>query len=120
MGVEIERKYLVNLQKWENVAKPAPMHLVQGYILKDPERTVRVRVADEQGFITIKSKTTGISRLEYEYEIPVADARELITNFCGMIITKNRYDILYAGKLWEVDEFLAENKGLYIAEIELK
>jgi len=120
MGVEIERKYLLNIEKWNAVAKPTPRHLVQGYILKDPERTVRVRVADEQGYITIKSKTTGISRLEYEYGIPVTDARELITHFCGMVITKNRYNVQYAGKLWEVDEFLTDNKGLFIAEIELK
>jgi len=120
MGVEIERKYLVDLKKWEKVDKPIPMHLVQGYIHKEPSKTVRVRVADTKGYITIKSKTTGISRFEYEYEVPLTDAREMLATFCGHIITKNRYNIVFADKLWQVDEFLGDNKGLYVAEIELK
>jgi adenylate cyclase len=119
MGIEIERKYLVDLEKWNALEKPAPVYYRQGYMAKEPEKTVRIRVAGEKGFITIKGKSTGATRLEYEYEIPLQDANELLITFCQGIITKKRYHVYYAGKLWEVDEFLDNNAGLYIAEIEL-
>ncbi|MBW4891508.1 CYTH domain-containing protein [Mucilaginibacter sp. HMF5004] len=119
MGVEIERKYLVNLEKWDAATKPVPKYLRQGYMVKEPEKTVRVRVADKQGFITIKGKSSGMSRSEYEYEISLADAEELLNDFCGSVITKKRFEVRFAGKLWEVDEFAGDNKGLLIAEIEL-
>ncbi len=120
MGVEIEHKYLINLDKWNAIDKPAPKYLRQGYMVKEPGKTVRVRIADKQGFITIKGQTEGATRNEYEYEIPLADAEELLNGFCGAVITKKRFEIKYAGKLWEVDEFLGYNKGLFVAEIELK
>jgi CYTH domain-containing protein len=88
-------------------------------MVKEPNKTVRIRIADKQAFITIKGKSTGMSRSEYEYEIPVADAEELLNDFCGSVITKKRYEVRFAGKLWEVDEFLGDNKGLFVAEIEL-
>ena len=76
-------------------------------------------MADEQGFITIKGKSTGASRLEYEYEIPVDEAKELLDNFAVSELSKIRYKIPLDGKVWEVDEFLGANAGLMVAEIEL-
>ena len=119
MGVEIERKFLVNSQKWDKLTKPDGMQYRQGYILKEPSKTVRVRVTGDNGFITIKGKTIGASRSEYEYQIPLNEADELLKEFCEAVITKVRYCIQFANKLWEVDVFLADNEGLIIAEIEL-
>jgi adenylate cyclase len=82
---------------------------------------VRVRIAGEQGFLTIKGKTQGISRLEFEYEIPLADAHTLLTELCEKpLIEKYRYLLDYEGFTWEIDEFLGDNAGLIVAEIELK
>ena len=120
MALEIERKYLVNHKKWQALSKPKGNHYRQGYILTDPKKTIRVRITETKCFITIKGKTTGATRLEYEYEIPKKDAEELLNNFCTAELKKNRYKIVYKNKLWEVDEFLGENEGLIIAEIELK
>ena len=120
MPLEIERKYLVNLEKWLALSKPEAHHYRQGYIVTDPKKTIRVRITDTKCFITIKGETTGATRSEYEYEIPSKDAEELINNFCVAQLEKNRYKINYKNKLWEVDEFLEENEGLIIAEIELK
>jgi adenylate cyclase len=119
MGVEIERKYLLNLDVWNALSKPIPKFLRQGYMIKQPGKTVRVRIADKQAFITIKGKSAGMSRSEYEYEIPVADAEELLNDFCDAEIIKHRYEIIFTGKLWEVDVFMGDNEGLYVAEIEL-
>jgi adenylate cyclase len=119
MGVEIERKFLVDHEKWRDVIKPAGTHYRQGYLLNDDERTIRVRVTDQQGFITLKGATTGITRKEYEYKIPVEDGNELLDGFALSELEKVRYRIDFAGKLWEVDEFLGDNEGLIMAEIEL-
>ena len=119
MAVEIERKYLVDIDKWNKTEKGAKHFYRQGYILTDPEKTIRVRVTDESGFITIKGKSTGVSRLEYEYSIPKQDAIELLDQFCSSDVSKFRYEHPFAGKLWEVDEFLGDNEGLIVAEIEL-
>lgn len=120
MPLEIERKYFVNEEKWLSVAKPEGILYSQGYILNDPQKTVRVRVTGKKCFITIKGATTGATRAEYEYEIPRKDAEELLNNFCAAKVEKIRYKIIFKNKLWEVDEFLGENEGLIIAEIELK
>jgi adenylate cyclase len=119
MGVEIERKFLVDHEKWKQLAKPEGSVIKQGYLAKEPSKTVRVRVKGHEGYITIKGKTEGMSRLEYEYAIPGAEANELLHNFCQAIIQKTRYDIWFAGKRWEVDVFGGNNEGLIIAEIEL-
>jgi len=93
----------------------------QGYLCTDKERTVRARIAGEQGFLTIKGKTEGISRLEFEYPISVDDAGQMLDTLClASIIEKVRYRIPYKGNIWEIDEFLGANKGLVLAEIELK
>lgn len=119
MGVEIERKYLVDAAKWRRLEKPAGSFYRQGYIHKEPGKTIRIRITDKGGFITIKGKSQGASRSEFEYSIHTAEAEELLKDFCDEVITKIRYCIEYAGKTWEVDVFSGENKGLIVAEIEL-
>lgn len=118
MGVETEYKYLVknNLYKEDYLSK---VEICQGYLSRDPERTVRVRIKDRQGYITIKGKTQGASRLEFEYSIPLADAVELLKLCKTPVIKKVRYRVEYDGMIWEVDEFLSPRQGLVLAEIEL-
>jgi CYTH domain-containing protein len=118
MATEIERKFLVNGTSWKKGL--AGVLYRQGYLLTDKERTVRVRVAGEEGFLTIKGASRGISRLEYEYRIPVLDATEMLDTLClKPLVEKYRYRLEYAGQIWEVDEFLGENQGLLLAEVEL-
>jgi adenylate cyclase len=120
MGIEIERKFLVNYAKWAEARKQATYTAYkQGYITATPERTVRVRIAGSKGFITIKGKTNGISRAEFEYEIPSDDALALMQLCSGPLVEKIRCKLTFAGKLWEVDEFEGDNQGLILAEIEL-
>ena len=119
MGVEIERKFLVKTELWKNVKPQKSFTIKQAYLSRDPEKTIRVRVAGEKGFITIKGPTKGISRKEFEYEIPGSDAEELISDFTKNVIEKIRHHVLYKNKLWEVDEFKGDNEGLIVAEIEL-
>jgi adenylate cyclase len=119
MGVEIERKFLVDHKKWRSIAKPQGTHYRQGYVLNDSNRTIRIRVTDTQGYITIKGASEGISRKEYEYKIPAGDGIELLDGFAKSEVEKIRYRVEFEGKLWEVDEFLGDNKGLIMAEIEL-
>lgn len=118
MGIEIERKFLVTGDSWREGARG--VFYCQGYLSTSKERTVRVRVAGDRGFLTIKGKSTGAARAEYEYEIPIADARELLENLCHKpLIQKTRYAVVFAGMKWEIDEFAGENEGLIVAEIEL-
>ena len=117
MNIEIERKFLLKNNSWKENAVGIPY--VQGYLNKAGENTVRIRIAGEKAFLTIKSKSKGISRKEFEYEIPPGDAGELLKLSQSPIIEKIRYKIEYAEKCWEIDEFLGKNKGLYVAEIEL-
>jgi CYTH domain-containing protein len=120
MGVEIERKFLVDHEAWHKLDKPAGTHYQQGYILSDESRTVRVRVTDTNSYITLKGRgTTNISRPEFEYEIPVTDGKELLKTFTKNGTEKTRYRVPFAGFTWEVDEFLGDNEGLIVAEIEL-
>jgi adenylate cyclase len=120
MGVEIERKFLVDHVLWHQTPKPVGTYFRQGYILSDDNKTIRIRVTPEEAFITIKGSTQGISRLEFEYKIPAVDGEELLNNFAVSELVKRRYCIEVAGKTWEVDEFLGTNKGLLVAEIELE
>lgn len=119
MGKEIERKFLIDQQKWANLSKPEGKLFRQGYLLTDEDKTIRVRATATKGFLTIKGQTIGATRMEYEYEIPVAEATELLDNFSLSELSKTRYEIPFSGKLWEVDVFLGDNKGLIVAEIEL-
>lgn len=118
MGKEIERKFLVNGKSILNEMKGT--YFKQGYLSSIIERTVRVRVYDDKGFITIKGKNHGASRAEFEYEIPFVEALEILDNLCERpIIEKYRYILKYNGKIFEIDEFLGENSGLVMAEVEI-
>lgn len=117
MAIEIERKFLVTDDQWRDA--PA-VYFCQGYLNRSKERTVRIRVAGERGFLTIKGANKGASRTEFEYEIPLADAKQLLTLCDGPLIEKYRRNIVHDKMLWEVDEFFGENLGLVVAEIELE
>ena len=118
MPQEIERKYLVIGDAWRNLATGT--HYRQGYLNGAKERTVRIRTIGEKAFLTIKGETSGVSREEYEYEIPYGDAMQMLENLAEKpLIEKIRYQIPYEGLVWEIDEFLGENAGLIVAEIEL-
>lgn len=118
MATEIERKFLVSGNEWK--AQAQGLRLRQGYLSVDPARTVRVRAAGDQGWLTIKGITKGVSRAEYEYPIPGEDAHALLETLClEPVIDKTRYTLCHAGWRWEVDEFHGANAGLVIAEIEL-
>ena len=119
MPREIERKFLVTGDFRQDACDS--FRLVQGYISTDPDRTVRVRIKGEQGFLTIKGRSCadGLSRYEWEKEIPLAEARELMA-LCGPeVIDKTRYLVPFGGHTYEVDEFYGSNQGLILAEIEL-
>jgi CYTH domain-containing protein len=119
MAVEIERKFLVKNDRWRSLATGVLYR--QGYLANQPGRTVRIRVAGDQGFLTIKGDTQGIARVEFEYEIPIADANELLNTLCEPpLIEKHRHKISLGNLIWEVDEFLGENQGLIVAEVELQ
>lgn len=119
MGIEIERKFLVDRDKWNDLAKPAGRLFKQGYILSDANRTVRIRVTNDAAWITLKGSTTGITRREYEYSIPIPDGNEMLARLTVSSLEKTRYEIEFAGKVWEVDVFAGVNDGLIVAEIEL-
>jgi adenylate cyclase len=119
MGSEIERKFLVRSEDW----KPGAVGVLyrQGYLCRQAARTVRVRVAGGQAYLTIKGQAQGITRLEYEYPIPLADAQDLLEQLClKPLIEKTRYRLEFGGRVWEVDEFAGENQGLVVAEVELE
>jgi adenylate cyclase len=120
MGLEIERKFLVDHKKWESVGKPKGIHYRQGYLLNDPGKTVRVRVSGTKGFLNLKSKMSSVSRKEFEYEIPLRDGIEILNAFTGKVVEKIRYEIPFGGNIWEVDVFSGDNEGLIVAEIELR
>jgi adenylate cyclase len=119
MGQEIERKYLVDLAAWK--PRGDGVLIVQGYLSSIKERVVRVRIEGEHAKLTIKGVTTGITRLELEYDIPVEDARTMLDHLCERpLIEKHRHREHHGGKTWEVDVFHADNEGLVVAEVELE
>jgi CYTH domain-containing protein len=119
MGTEIERKFLVVGDAWRQGAIGVLYR--QGYLCTTPERTARVRVAGDKGYLTVKGSRTGVSRLEFEYPIPLEDAQAMLDALCVRpLIEKTRYRIDHGGLVWEVDEFAGENAGLVIAEVELE
>ena len=119
--IEIERKFLVLNQDYKKEAY-ANNEIVQGYINTNPERTVRIRIKGDKGFITIKGvgSETGMSRFEWEKEIDINEARQLLKLCLKGVISKVRYEVKVGHHIFEVDEFLEDNYGLLIAEIELK
>jgi len=116
MGIEIERKFLVAGTVWRTADG---QRIVQGYLNRDKQRTVRVRIAGSQAFLTIKGMTSGATRAEFEYPIPLADAEALLALCDGPLIDKIRHRVEHAGLVWEVDEFAGDNAGLVVAEVEL-
>lgn len=112
MPLEIERKFLVNGNQWN---QGQCVRICQGYLNRDKERTVRVRLEGEKATLTIKGPNRGATRSEYEYLIPADEAVELLKMCDGPLLEKNRYIVVCDGLTWEVDEFLGENKGLVIA-----
>lgn len=115
---EIERKFLIKEELWKSVGAGTAMQ--QGYLSVDPDRVVRVRIAGELAFITIKGKTAGIIRTELEYEIPKKDAEILMKMCLDYIVEKIRYTERIGNLTWEIDVFEGKNKGLIIAEVELE
>lgn len=118
MAIEIERKFLLFNSDWRKEVY-ASRQISQGYLSSDSGRTVRIRISDQQAFITIKGKTQGTSRAEFEYEIPLNDAQQLIQLCEHPIIKKVRHLVKFEEKVWEIDEFAGDNRGLIVAEIEL-
>jgi len=118
MAVEIERKFLINIDELE---LEDGLDIKQGYIKTADNTVVRVRVKGTKGFLTIKGENVGAKRLEFEYEIPLEEANEMLEKLCSNpIIDKTRYEIKYANHLWEVDVFYGDNEGLVVAEVELE
>ncbi|MEO5329746.1 MAG: CYTH domain-containing protein [Magnetococcus sp. THC-1_WYH] len=118
MAIEIERRFLVENDSWRQGVSATS--LKQGFLSTDKERVVRVRLEGDRGTLTIKGLTQNSTKKEFEYAIPAQDAWELLDSLClKPLIEKQRFRIMYAGFLWEVDVFAGENRGLVIAEIEL-
>lgn len=119
MGTEIERKFLVVSDAWRKGAEAVSCR--QAYLWSDPRGGVRVRVMGERAYLTIKGDKRGITRSEFEYEIPRADAEELIDRYGGgRVVEKTRYTLAASGRHWEVDVFEGRNRGLTVAEMELQ
>lgn len=118
MPKEIERKFLVTDDSWRS----APgVKYRQGYLSRSENRSVRIRTTPQKAFLTIKGTSTGITRLEFEYEIPIGEANEILDSMClKPLIEKTRHRIDFEGFTWEVDEFHGYNDGLVVAEIELE
>ncbi len=110
---------MIDHEAWEALDKPKGQLYRQGYILSEPGRTVRVRLTEDAGYLTIKGRTVGLTKPEYEYQIPMQDAEEMLDDLAVSELSKTRYVIPHAGKLWEVDVFMGSNEGLIVAEIEL-
>ncbi len=120
MALEIERKFLVADDRWREAVQRC-IHIRQGYLNQARGCSVRVRTVEDRGWLNIKSVTIGARRHEYEYEIPVADAREMLATLCqGPLIEKRRHFVPYRGHTWEIDVFEGDNAGLIVAEIELR
>lgn len=119
MSVEIERKFLVRSNAWKTLGESVPMR--QGYLSTNPDRTVRVRIEGDVATLTIKGRSQGFSRGEWEYAIPLGEAAALLNGICERpLIEKIRTRVTHEGMTWEIDEFFGDNQGLVVAEIELE
>jgi adenylate cyclase len=119
MAIEIEHKFLLRNDSWRDLISRS-VNYRQGYLSSQPTCSIRVRISDEHAWINIKSATIGNHRQEYEYEIPLLDAEEIIGNLCRKpLIEKTRHIVKNDGNTWEIDEFFGDNQGLIVAEIEL-
>lgn len=118
MSLEVERKFLVKGDAWRALGEPVLIR--QGYLCAEPVRVVRVRTSGERAWLTVKGMNIGATRLEFEYPIPLKDASDMLDGFCDRpILEKRRTRIPLGDVTWEVDEFLGENAGLIVAEVEL-
>lgn len=119
MAIEVERKFLVTDESWR-AAVTSSTAIMQGYLASTPSATVRVRVRGDHAFLTIKGATAGVSRSEYEYPIPLADAAQMLRELAsGPVIEKVRHLIPVGEHVWELDVFAGDNEGLVVAEVEL-
>ena len=119
MALEIERKFLVTSDAWRAQARSREL-LRQGYLESGERSSIRVRTAGDKAWLNIKAKRSGMTRLEFEYPIPRQDADEILDELCkGPRVEKYRHEIPVGAHTWEVDEFLGDNQGLIVAEIEL-
>lgn len=118
MPLEIERKFLVDTTKWSPTDRGTK--LIQAYLGLAPNPTVRIRISGEKAFLTIKGRSNSISRPEFEYEVPVDDAHEMLKLAISNPVEKTRYEVMHEGFLWEIDVFSGKNSGLVMAEIELE
>lgn len=119
MAKEIERTFLVDDDSFKEMAV-ITVHILQGYLNRDPERTVRVRILNDSAFLTVKGKTEGCERDEFEYEVPLEDGLEMMKLCSGRILDKTRYIVPYEGYSWEVDEYHGYLEGLVVTEVEMK
>ena len=119
MGLEVERKFLVIGDAWRTLGEPVLIR--QGYLCAEPVRVVRVRTSGDRAWLTVKGIHIGVTRIEFEYPIPLRDASDMLDGFCERpILEKRRTRIPLDEVTWEVDEFLGENVGLIVAEVELR
>jgi CYTH domain-containing protein len=117
--LEIERKFLVKKTVRDVLNKVQPIRIAQSYLVNEKLKSVRIRIADDSAFLTIKNAASGITRKEFEYEIPKNEAEDIIKTFDLKVLRKERYPIIHNSKLWEVDVFGGRLQGLVLAEIEL-
>ena len=120
MAQEIERKFLLDNDAWRGQVDTA-QRMLQGYLLRGGDTAIRVRIAGDQAWLNIKKSLDGVHRLEYEYEIPLADAQEMLDQLAlRPVIDKTRHLVHIGPHTWEIDEFHGDNAGLVVAEIELE
>ena len=119
MGMEIERKFLIDISKIQTLENGT--HIKQGYIQTADQTVVRIRIKEQNAYLTIKGENEGIKRLEFEYSIPLADAHQMIDEVCSKnVIDKTRYELKIENHIWEIDIFHGQNDGLIVAEVELE
>jgi len=118
--LEIERKFLVDAKAWELQPKGIPAIISQSYLLNTIEKTIRLRIKDKDAYVTIKGPTKGITRAEFEYKIPIADAQIMIDTFNLKVLKKKRFEVRMNKTLWEIDVFEGALSGLILAEVELQ
>ena len=118
MATETERKFIVINDSYRQMAEMSAL-IEQGYLCREPERTVRVRIAGDKGYLTVKGITRGCSRDEFEYEVPLADARRMLELCAGRVLRKRRWYVPFGGRVWETDIYEGDLAGLAVAEVEL-
>ena len=117
-GIEIERRFLLKNDVWKAVAG-APCLMSQGYLSVEKERIIRLRIIGNRAWLTLKGYISDVSRSEFEYEIPVADAQTMMDTMCPFRLEKHRYEVNYQGFVFEIDEYFGDNAPLIVAELEL-